>query len=245
MAVKIVDEFEAVQIHQHQREGTSRARRALPFARERLHEEAMGFQAGHAVGDGLFLRFLEGHGVVQRAGNQVGQRSEEQNFFLGEIGGLVRLHVQHAMQLVGVHDRQRDRGIRTLQHRLARGVLRIVGHDRHLSRARDAPDDIAVQTQAPSQRALAAGPLRPGSRFPWPNNRAARFRCESSPAPVPALRAILASISSGLSVVMMLREMLLNRVRRRDLARSSRNSRAFSRAMTASLASTRIISRWP
>ena len=44
---------------------------------------------------------------------------------------------------------------------------------------------------------------------------------------------------------MMLREMLLSRVRWRDFARSSRNSRAFSSAMTASLASTRIISRWP
>ena len=53
------------------------------------------------------------------------------------------------------------------------------------------------------------------------------------------------SISSGCSVEMALREMLFSSVRCRDFVCSSRNSRAFSMAMLASLASTRRISRWP
>ena len=68
VAVEIVDEFEAVEVHQDQREGAIGARGALPFGGERFHEEAVRFDAGEAVGDGLFLSFLERDGVVQRAG---------------------------------------------------------------------------------------------------------------------------------------------------------------------------------
>ena len=62
--VKIVDEFEAVQVHEDQREGASGARGTFPFGGERFHEEAVRFDAGEAVGDGLFLGFLEGSGIV-------------------------------------------------------------------------------------------------------------------------------------------------------------------------------------
>ena len=62
----------------------------------------------------------------------------------------------------------------------------VVVHHGHLSGARDSPDHIAVQAQAPAQRAFAASRLGLDRRFPWSNNRAARFRCANSPALVPA-----------------------------------------------------------
>ena len=68
VAVEIVDEFEAVEVHQDEREGAIGARGALPFGGERFHQEAVRFYAGEAVGDGLFLRFLERDGIVQSAG---------------------------------------------------------------------------------------------------------------------------------------------------------------------------------
>ena len=87
MAVKVVDEFEAVQIHEHQREGTARARGTLPFRRERFHEEAMRLDTSEAVGDGLLLRFLKRKRVMQCAGDEVGKGAEQQDFFLGKVHG--------------------------------------------------------------------------------------------------------------------------------------------------------------
>src|SRR2546429_9409635 len=55
VAVKVVDEFEAVQIHEHQREGTARARGTLPFRRESFHEKAMRIDTREAVGAVLLL----------------------------------------------------------------------------------------------------------------------------------------------------------------------------------------------
>ncbi len=66
--VEIVYELEAVQVHQHEREGAVGARGALPFRGKRFHQEAMSLDSGEPVGDRLLLRFLEREGVVQGAG---------------------------------------------------------------------------------------------------------------------------------------------------------------------------------
>src|SRR5271154_3516862 len=55
MSVEIVDELEAIEVHQDEREGTGGARRALPLGGKRFHKEAMGLDAGQTIGDGLFL----------------------------------------------------------------------------------------------------------------------------------------------------------------------------------------------
>ena len=77
VSLEVVDEFESVHVDQRQRERPSRPRRALPFRRKRVHEEAMGFHAGQAVGDGLFLGFLERQRVMQRARDQVRERVQQ------------------------------------------------------------------------------------------------------------------------------------------------------------------------
>ena len=59
VAVEIVHEFEAVEVHEDEREGAVGARGALPFRRERFHQEAVRLDAGEAVGDGLLLSLLE------------------------------------------------------------------------------------------------------------------------------------------------------------------------------------------
>ena len=104
VAVKIVHEFEAVEVHQHQRERAVRARRALPFGRERFHEEAMCLDAGQAVGDGLFLRPLERERVVQRSGEEIGERAEQQHVVIGELARLGRFDVKDAEKLLAVGD---------------------------------------------------------------------------------------------------------------------------------------------
>ncbi len=85
VAVKIVDEFEAVEVHQNKSEGAAGARGAFPFGRKSFHEEAMRLDAGEAVGDGLLLSLLEREGVMQSAGNQVRKRPKQENFFFGEF----------------------------------------------------------------------------------------------------------------------------------------------------------------
>ena len=64
MAVEIVDEFEAVEVHKDEGKGAAGTGRTLPFGRERFHEEAMRFDIGEAVGDGLLLGLLERESVV-------------------------------------------------------------------------------------------------------------------------------------------------------------------------------------
>src|ERR1700676_5205910 len=88
VAVEIVEEFEAVEIHENQRERATGAGRALPLGRERFHEKAVSLDAGEAVSDGLLLGFLESQSVVESAGDEVGKSAEEKRFFLGEIHGL-------------------------------------------------------------------------------------------------------------------------------------------------------------
>ena len=60
VSVKVVHEFETVQIHQHQGERSPGlgTRAAFPFPGERFHEEAMRLEASEAVRNGLFLRFF-------------------------------------------------------------------------------------------------------------------------------------------------------------------------------------------
>ena len=85
MAVKIVDEFEAIQVHQDEGKGASGAGRALPFGVESFHEKTVCFEAGQAVGDGLLPGLLEGSGIVQSAGDEVSEGADQQNFFLGKF----------------------------------------------------------------------------------------------------------------------------------------------------------------
>src|SRR6516164_2677883 len=102
VAVKVVDEFEAVQIHEHQREGTASARGALPFRGERFHEETMRLDTGEAIGDGLLLRFLKRKRVMQRAGDEVGKGAEQQDFLLREVHWRGGLDVENAVKLLGI-----------------------------------------------------------------------------------------------------------------------------------------------
>ena len=86
VAVEIVDEFEAVEVHQHQSKSAAGARRALPFGGKRFHEEAVGLDAGEAVGDGLFLGFLEAESALCSApAIRSASVPQQQNFFFGEV----------------------------------------------------------------------------------------------------------------------------------------------------------------
>ena len=78
VAVEIVHELEAVEVHQDEREGTVCARGTLPFLRKRFHQEAVRLDAREPVGDGLFLCFLERQRIVQRAGKKIGESAQEQ-----------------------------------------------------------------------------------------------------------------------------------------------------------------------
>jgi hypothetical protein len=69
----------------------------------------MRLDAREAVGDCLFLRLLERERVVQRAGKKIGERAQQENFFIREFTLLRRLHIQNAQQVLGVRHRQRDR----------------------------------------------------------------------------------------------------------------------------------------
>ena len=84
MAEGVVDFLELVEIDQHDRERASGAGSALPLRRECFPEEAPRLDAGQAVGDGLLLQFLEDERVVQRGGQQVGQRAHDQHILRGE-----------------------------------------------------------------------------------------------------------------------------------------------------------------
>src|ERR1700683_3385635 len=122
VAVKIVDEFEAVQVHQDQSKGATRASRPLPLRRKCFHEEAMRFDAGEAVGDGLLLSLLERQSIVKGAGDEVGKCAKKQNLFLGKFDSQRRLDVQNAVQLLGVKHGQGDGGVRVRQERLVRRI---------------------------------------------------------------------------------------------------------------------------
>ena len=118
VAVEIVDEFEPVEVHQDERERPVGARRALPFGRERLHQEAVRLDAGQPVGDGLLLSLLERERVVQRAGKKVGERAQQQDVLLGEFARLGGFHVENAEELLAVGDGQGDRSNRTGQNQV-------------------------------------------------------------------------------------------------------------------------------
>jgi hypothetical protein len=122
VAIKIVDELEAVKIHEDKREGAAGASGALPFSGKSFHEEAMSLDAGKTVSDGLLLGFLEGIGVMQGARDQIGKSAEKQNLLFGEFEGKRRFDVQHAVKLFGVENRERDSGLGVREERLVRGV---------------------------------------------------------------------------------------------------------------------------
>ena len=118
VAVEIVDEFEAVEVHEDQGKGTARTRRALPFGGKRLHEEPVRLHAGETVGDGLFLRLLERRRVVQRAGDQVCEGAQEQILLLRRNPRDRGFDIQDAVELLGVENGQSDGRERIWQERL-------------------------------------------------------------------------------------------------------------------------------
>jgi hypothetical protein len=122
VAIKIVDELEAVKIHEDESEGPAGASGALPFGGKGFHEEAMSLDAGETVGDGLLLGFLEGIGVMQSARNQIGKCAEQKYLLFGEFERKRRFDVEHAMKLFGVEDRERNSGIGVREERLVRRV---------------------------------------------------------------------------------------------------------------------------
>ena len=108
--IKIVHEFEAVQVHQHQRKRAVGASGALPFGGKRFHQEAMRLDAGQPIGNGLLLRLLESQRIVKRSGEKVRQRAQQQHFLLGKIAGCGRFHIEHRQQLLAINHRQSDGG---------------------------------------------------------------------------------------------------------------------------------------
>src|SRR5271170_3287654 len=73
VAVEIVDELKAVEVHKDEGERAACAGGSFPLGRKGFHKKAMGLDTGEAVRDGLLLGFLEREGVVQCAGNEVGK----------------------------------------------------------------------------------------------------------------------------------------------------------------------------
>ncbi len=106
--VEIVHKFEAVEVHEYECKGAASPGRTLPFRGQRFHEKPMCLDTGEPIGDGLLLCFLEGKRVVQRAGDQVGQRAQKENFLLGEVHRYGGLYVKNAVELFGVKNRQGD-----------------------------------------------------------------------------------------------------------------------------------------
>src|SRR5271157_2555185 len=160
VAVEVVDEFEAVQVHEDESEGTPGTGGALPFGRESFHEEAVGFDAGEAVGDGLLLGFLKGEGVVQRAGDQVRKGAEEERFLFGEFDAVAGFDIQDAVQIIGVKNRQGHGGQGIGQNRLG-AILRAGEGTEHggLAGARDLADEAGVEGKAQSGGAAALAGL--------------------------------------------------------------------------------------
>src|SRR5690349_16204525 len=156
VAIEIIDEFEAIQVHKHQREGAAGARGTFPFGRKSFHEEAMRLDARESVGDGLLLSFLERERIVERAGDEVGERAKQQDFFFGEIRGRGGLDVQNAVKLLGVENRQSDGGDGIRQERLQGAVRGRVGtENRHLAVARNVADEAFAKGDALAERAAA------------------------------------------------------------------------------------------
>src|SRR6266568_7287923 len=114
----------------------------------------MRLDASEAVGDGLFLSLLERQGIVQCAGDEVGERAKQQDFFFGEVHGRGRLDVQDAVKLLGVKNRQSDgcNGIR--QERLQGAVRgRARAEKRHLPVASDVSDEARAKRNALAESA--------------------------------------------------------------------------------------------
>src|SRR6202166_2987628 len=142
VTVKIVDEFEAVEVHQHQCKGASGAGGALPLVAQRFHEKAVRLNAGEAIGDGLLLRLLKGISIVQRPGDEVGEGADEQNFFVGkfDVGG--GLDEKYSVKLLGIENRKGHRRSGVRQERLERGIRNIRATiESHLAIARNMSDE--------------------------------------------------------------------------------------------------------
>jgi hypothetical protein len=80
------------------------------FGGKRFHQEAVRLHAGEAVGDGLLLGFLEGEGVVERAGEEIGERAQQSDIRIGKITAFGGFDVENAEESLAVGDGQRDAG---------------------------------------------------------------------------------------------------------------------------------------
>ena len=150
--VKIVHEFEAVEVHEHQGKGAASSSGPLPFRGQCFHEKAMRLDASKAVGDGLLLRFLEGKRVVKSAGNEVGQCAQQENFLLREIHRHAGLDVQNAVELFRIKNRQCDGRHGVRQQRPQCPVCRTSGAVRcHVAIARHLADEAGSERYALTQ----------------------------------------------------------------------------------------------
>ena len=126
------------------------------------------------VGDGLLLQFLEHEGVVQRGGQQVGQRIHDQPVCRREGILFVAFHVQHAEQVFAVGNRDAKNGARSRQHalqlRFARGL-----DQRRLAGPRHPAENARSQRDALAQRLRGDAGL--GLDFDVLGRRSRECRC--------------------------------------------------------------------
>ena len=156
MAHAVVYFLELVQVDHHDGERSARTRRALPLALHGFEEEAARLDAGKAVRNRLLLQLLEHERVVQRRGEQISQRTQDQHILILERMFVLALDVQHAEQCVAVGERQAQHRACVRQHaeQVAVGLL----HQHHFVRPSDLAHDADAQRNAfPQRNGAAAG----------------------------------------------------------------------------------------
>ena len=125
VAVKIVHEFEAVEVHEDQCESAAGACRTFPLCGESFHEEAMSFDSGEAVGDGLLLGLLEAECVVKRTGDQVGESARGSRISSSEKSmGSEDLDVENTVQLFGEKNGKAMADMESASTGLAESIVR-------------------------------------------------------------------------------------------------------------------------
>ena len=101
----VVDLLKFIEVNEHHGKRPPRARSAFPLRRKSFPEEAARLDTGQAVGNGLLLQLLEDESIVQRRGQQVGQRIQDQNVLRRERILTAALNVEDAEQRLAVSDR--------------------------------------------------------------------------------------------------------------------------------------------
>src|SRR5579864_3836764 len=104
MPVRVVHLFKFVEVNEHDRERTSRARGTFPFGAEGFPEKAPSLDAGKTVGNRLLLQFLEHEGIVQRSRQQVSEGVQQQEVLRGKSVLRAALDVERPEQGFTVRD---------------------------------------------------------------------------------------------------------------------------------------------